>query len=60
VVPIVVIHAILLSVGWVGCLEYSLSFVVLIVVMHAMCLNGVWVYLRNIEADKQRQVRAFV
>ena len=58
-VPIVVMHAIFLFVGWVGCLEYMLFFVVPIVVMHAMCLSGLWIYLRNIETNKQRQVRAF-
>jgi amino acid transporter len=38
---------------------YSLFSVVSIVVMHAMCLSGLWFYLRNIDTDKQRQVRAF-
>jgi hypothetical protein len=33
--------------------------VVPIGVMHAMCLSGLCFYLRNIESDKQRQVRAF-
>jgi hypothetical protein len=33
--------------------------VVSIVVMHAMYLSELWFYLRNIETDKQRQVKAF-
>jgi hypothetical protein len=33
--------------------------VVPIGVINAMCFSGLWFYLRNIESDKQRQVRAF-
>ena len=57
VVPIVVMHAIFLSDGLV--VYNSIFPVVHIVVMHAMCLSRLWFYLRNIDTDKQRQLRAF-